>query len=445
LNRKNQTEYQLMPKTNRQYLKFKPAIFLLILLFSSQASSQDSSMTIQNIVIMGNDVTDDNVILRELLIHLGDPPDESKLLESRRRLMNLYLFNRVEFKLYPQDEKSLILLIEVTEKIYFYPLPILTIQERDWSKWSYGLSAVHTNFRGQNERLWVGFWFGYRPGFGLRFSDQWAGDSLHLNTGFSITKNTITHRTIPDMEEGHITGSIMLGKWWGYHFNTAFTFHYDRIEVEPQFKYLMQSGHTIEHTFGLELALRHDTRDLYFFPSNGWFNNLKLFQYGFFENYNHYNRVELDLRNYQKVGPIILAGRFYQNSLFGDVPVYRMNYLGYSERIRGHFYYTAEGRHVQILSAETRFNILPVQYFSLNLPPIPQQYLHNLKFGVSTSLFIDTGSIWNNSFEHHINNYKTGFGFGILFHLPYVEIFRIDCGFNREWESQLIFEVGVVF
>ena len=106
---------------------------------------------------------------------------------------NLYLFNRVQFQLYPQDEESYILLIEVTEKIYFYPLPILTIHERDWSKWSYGLKAVHMNFRGQNERLWVGFWFGYRPGFGLTYSDQWAGDSLHLNTGFGITKNTITH------------------------------------------------------------------------------------------------------------------------------------------------------------------------------------------------------------------------------------------------------------
>jgi len=430
---------------NKIQFNYIPVIFLIFTLCFSVVNGQDSLKTIQNIVIMGNEVTDDNVILRELLVQLGDRPDELKLQESRQRLMNLYLFNRVEFKLYPQDEKSFILLIEVTEKIYFYPLPILSIHERDWSKWSYGLSAVDRNFRGQNEYIWVGFWFGYRPGFGLRFSDQWAGDSLHLNTGFSVTKSTITHRTIPDMEESHITGSIMLGKWWGHHFNTAISFHYDRIDVGPDFQYLMQSGNFIEHTFGVELAIRHDTRDLYYFPSNGWFNNIKLFKYGFFESYNHYNRVELDLRKYQKVGPIILAGRFYQNSLFGNVPVYRMNYIGYSERVRGHFYESAEGRHVQILSAETRFNLIPVQYFSLDLPPLPAQYLHNLKFGVSASLFIDSGTIWNTSFEHHIDNYKTGFGFGLLFHLPYVEVFRIDCGFNRDWQSQVIFEVGVVF
>ncbi len=429
-------------KTQSTYIFF---IFLFFFINFSILKSQDSTKTIQNIVIMGNEVTGDNVIVRELLVHVGDIPNEEKLQESRQRLMNLYLFNRVEFKLYPQDEKSLILLIEVTEKIYFYPLPILTIHERDWSKWSYGLSAIDQNFRGQNERVWLGFWFGYRPGFGIRFSDQWAGDSLHLNTGFSITKSNITHRTIPDFEESHITGNIMLGKWWGHHFNTAATFHYDRIKVDPQFQYLMQSGKFVEHTFGVEFSIRHDTRDLYYYPSDGWFNNIKLFNYGLFETYNHYNRVEVDLRKYQEVGPIILAGRFYQNSLFGNVPVYRMNYIGYSERIRGHFYESAEGRHVQILSAETRFNIIPVQYFSLNVPPLPEQYLHNLKFGVSASLFVDSGIIWSNPLEHHINNYKTGFGFGILFHLPYVEIFRIDYGFNRDWRGQLILEVGVVF
>jgi outer membrane protein assembly factor BamA len=430
---------------NKIHFKYILATLLMFTFCHSFVRGQENIKTIENIVIMGNKVTDDNVILRELLVQLGDLPDEAKLQESRQRLMNLYLFNRVEFRLYPQDEKSLILLIEVTEKIYFYPMPILTIRERDWSKWSYGLSVVDNNFRGQNERIWIGFWLGYRPGFGLKFSDMWAGDSLHLNTGLGITKSTITHRTIPDMEENHITGSVMLGKWWGNHFNTAITFHYDRIKVEPQFQYLMQSGNSIEHTFGTEFSIRHDTRDLYYYPSNGWFNNIKLFIYGFFETYNHYNRVELDLRKYQKFGPFIFAGRFYQNSLLGDVPVYRLNYIGYSERIRGYFYDTAEGLHVQILSAETRFNLIPIRYFSLNLPPLPAQYLHNLKFGVSGSLFIDSGIIWNNAFEYNINNYKTGFGFGILFHLPYVEIFRIDCGFNRDLESQLIFEVGVVF
>jgi len=136
--------------------------FLGLLTTTGLLSAQDSTRTISTILIIGNKVTDDNVILRELKIHIGDIPDQERLEESRQRIVNLLLFNRVEFKFYPQDESKLILVIEVTERLYFYPLPILTIQERDWSKWSYGLSAVDINFRGQNERIWLGLWFGYR-------------------------------------------------------------------------------------------------------------------------------------------------------------------------------------------------------------------------------------------------------------------------------------------
>ena len=434
-----------MQKKNKETKRTLYRLMYLLFFSASALYAQDSTKTIANIVIMGNEITDDNVILRELVINTGDKVDLAKLEESRQRVLNLFLFNRVEFQLYPQDEKHLILVIEVTEQLYFYPLPILTIHERDWSKWSYGLSAVDMNFRGQNERIWLGFWFGYRPGFGIDFSDSWAGDSLHLNTGLSLMKTTYYHRTIEDMEESHILSKFSLGKWWGHYFNTSLIFQFDMIKVAPEFRTLMQSGNTTEHTFGLALSLRHDTRNLYSFPSRGWFNTIIVGQYGFFETYNHYIDLTVDLRKYLSLGPVILSGRFFQKSVFGDVPIYDLNYIGFEERIRGHFNEVGEGRHVQILSAETRFNLIPVHYFSLNLPPIPPQYLHNLKIGLSGALFIDSGIVWNTKSELNMDRYKTGFGFGLLLHLPYVEIFRFDYGFDRDWRGELIFEVGVAF
>jgi outer membrane protein assembly factor BamA len=347
--------------------------------------------------------------------------------------------------IYPQDEKSLVLIIEVTERLYFYPVPILTIRERDWSKWSYGLSLVNSNFRGQNEQLWAGAWFGYRPGFGLRYKDPWAGDSLHLNTGFSVQKTNFNHRSISDMEERHLLGQLSIGKWWDHIFNTALAFHFDRIKVASEFKDLMRSGNTTEYTFGLELSFRYDTRDLYSYPTSGWLNIIKLFKYGLFENYNNYENVAVDIRKYFSIGPIILAGRFYQNSLFGEIPVYRINYIGFEERIRGYFYNVWTGNHVQIGSIETRFPIIPIRYISLNLPIIPAQYLQNLKIGLSGALFVDTGIVWVNAEDYTTDKFNTGFGVGLHIHLPYIEVFRIDLGFDGNLNSQFIFEVGVVF
>ena len=424
---------------------FSYQLLILFVFLVLPLSAQDTTATISNIILIGNKTTDDNVIMRELTIRVGDVASEEALRLTRQRLENLLLFNRVEINLYPQDNNRVLLVIEVTERLYFYPVPILTINERDWSKWSYGLGLVNMNFRGQNEQVWAGAWFGYRPGFGITYSDQWAGDSLHLNTAFNLTKTTYNHRTIPGMEERHIFGWVSVGKWWNYHFNTSLVFHYDRIRVAEQFRHLMQSGKTIENTFGVEMIIRYDTRDIYFYPTTGWFSKLNIFQFGLFESYNHYTNLVFDLRRYQSIGPLIFAARFMQNSLFGAIPVYRLNYLGYSERVRGHFYTAQEGKHVQIGSLETRFNIIPVRYFSTNFPMIPQQYQRNLKIGLSAALFIDSGIVWNQPNQYQSENFLTGFGFGLHFHLPYIEVFRIDYGFNSQWRGQVIFEVGVVF
>jgi outer membrane protein assembly factor BamA len=130
-------------------------LILLLFLIIAFASGQDEGPNlkrIQNIVIIGNKHTEENVIRRELTFQIGDTVSEEDLELSRQRLLNLYLFHRVELYLVPQDEYGNILIIEVTEQIYFYPVPILRMNERDWSKWSYGLSVIHYNFRGQNEK-----------------------------------------------------------------------------------------------------------------------------------------------------------------------------------------------------------------------------------------------------------------------------------------------------
>jgi outer membrane protein assembly factor BamA len=258
-------------------------------------------------------------------------------------------------------------------------------------------------------------------------------------------KTIFNNRVIPEMEERHIVGSASVGKWWSRTFNTALTFHFDQVNVAEEFRQYMRSGNTKEYNYGLELMVRYDTRDLFSYPTTGWLTITQLYKYGFFTDYNDYENIIIDLRRYFHIGPIILAGRFYQNSLFGEIPIYRVNFIGFSERIRGYFYEEWAGKHVQIGSIETRFNIIPISYFSLDLPGIPPQYLQNLQIGLSAALFIDTGIVWESQDQYTKDNFRTGFGFGIHIHLPYIEIFRVDIGFDGNLDSQVIVEMGVVF
>lgn len=420
----------------------------VLLLISFREASADEPVTytkpISTIVIIGNKSTDDNVILRELVVIKGSIPTKEQLDESRKRLQNLFLFTRVELYLVPQDEKNDILIIELTEQWYFYPVPILSMRERDWKKWSYGLGVVHTNFRGQNEKLWGGFWFGYRPGFGLSYNDQWAGDSLHLTTGFSFNKTTYNHRTL-DFEERHHSGRVSVGKWWNLYLNSDLILLYDNINVDPASTVYMRSGHTTENLFGIAGSFRLDTRDLYSYPHHGVFLHLYAMDNGIFQDYNRYQQVDLDLRTYLPVFSTTLAMRVYQTYLIGAVPLYRMNYLGYNERIRGRFYESWEGRNINLASIELRFPIIPIRYFSMDLPVVPAAYTRNLKLGLNAGIFADAGIIWSEPYEYAMANVKSGFGFGLHIRLPYIEVFRMDYAFDPNWRGQLIIEVGVAF
>ena len=81
----------------------------------------------------------------------------------------------------------------------------------------------------------------------------------------------------------------------------------------------------------------------------------------------------------------------------------------------------------------------------MNIPAIPAQYLRNLPIGLSAGIFVDSGIIWNLAHEYALKNFYTGFGLGLHFHLPYVQVFRCDLAFNEDFRNQFIIEIGVAF
>jgi hypothetical protein len=64
---------------------------------------------------------------------------------------------------------------------------------------------------------------------------------------------------------------------------------------------------------------------------------------------------------------------------------------------------------------------------------------------MSAGVFVEAGKVWYQSDPVTAKNFKPGFGAGIHFHLPYVEVFRLECGFDFDWEPSAIAEVEVAF
>ena len=59
---------------------------------------------IQHIVVLGNEHVRRGLVNRELLIHDGEPLNQSAVLESQRRLYDLGIFNQVQIT--PQDQPA---------------------------------------------------------------------------------------------------------------------------------------------------------------------------------------------------------------------------------------------------------------------------------------------------------------------------------------------------
>ena len=137
--------------------------FVYILFFNLPLYTQtksDSAILIQNIHILGNRLTKDYVILREMSMKTGDTLAQDAINRDKDNIYNLGLFNKVDIEYYVQKDSASVYVI-VSERWYIIPYPIVGMKYRDPSKLYYGAGFIHQNFRGQNEKIITNICFGY--------------------------------------------------------------------------------------------------------------------------------------------------------------------------------------------------------------------------------------------------------------------------------------------
>ncbi|MCF6185650.1 MAG: hypothetical protein L3J56_13710, partial [Bacteroidales bacterium] len=105
-------------------------------MFASPVYSQEKtdSVVISKIIILGNNKTKKNVILRELTFKTGDRilrRNLPKLIEdSKRNLLKTPLFNFVDTEIQYIDSQYVIVLLTVTERWYFWPQAAIYYADR---------------------------------------------------------------------------------------------------------------------------------------------------------------------------------------------------------------------------------------------------------------------------------------------------------------------------
>ncbi|MDO8549504.1 MAG: BamA/TamA family outer membrane protein [Ignavibacteria bacterium] len=430
-------------------LSFSSASFCQI--FNNNSNNQ-SHYILDSIKIFGNDITEDFIILRELTFEPGDTVDQHILEYNKERVYSLGIFNKVNFRF--QDIDSTILNIEIEESWYIYPIPFFQIKDNDWDKFSYGISILVKNFRGRNETLTGSAALGYDPSFSISYFKPSIIYKSNVYFNVNLSHRTITNRSAAaanlygnDFEYTYIINEVGIGNRFGLFHWAGFDIGFNYVESPKYFKGSNASNERIDRLLKLGFSYSYDTRDLIQFPSEGMLFFFYMQFKGLGLNNTDYRIFNIDFREYRNlIGDLTAKWRVTTRQTAGKlIPYYDFSYLGFEERIRGHFSKEREGNNYYLGSVELFHPIIKDINITLDFIPLLPRELLTYRLALYAQLFADTGTTHLRGNPLSIKNFDTGYGIGFsLLLLPY-NILRFEIATDENQNVEYILNLGVSF
>jgi outer membrane protein assembly factor BamA len=427
---------------------------LFVLTYLPSLFAQDSSavfkaidlpVRINQIVIIGNKQTQDEVIRREVLAANGDVIDEVKQQNIRGRVESLDLFKNV--RVYVESVRNdTILFIDVEERLYFFPVPYFQLVDQNWNQLNFGGGVVHNNLYGRNQKVYAVGWLGFNPGFSLSYYNPWVGRNRYL-LGTSVYLFNIKNR-IYDFRERHFGGRFTFGKNYSVHTRLSVSTTFEHIELPAEESFYGDSLRHHDNLLKLEGNFSIDTRNSRFFPTRGYFVAFQYFYAKWQNQVFGYQNMGIDLRYFYPLGLSSTLGvRSFSLRRSSKQPVTDLLLLGFDNRIRGYFQRVQQGTWLNISSASLRFPLLPIRLYDFpDFFGIYEEQLRNLPFGISMAVFADTGFLVPDLNKLRSNDLLSGYGAGLLVHLPYANVLRLDVAVNDNLDNvDFILQIGTAF
>ncbi|MBL7095634.1 BamA/TamA family outer membrane protein [candidate division KSB1 bacterium] len=420
-------------------------VYLNSVKIDEETNSDTTHYCFKKIEIFGNRKTKPNIILRELLFSQDEFVQLSQIIAAQKRVRSLALFTRVRFDI-TGDTEHYTLNITVNEQWYIFIYPTLYMNEKSWNKISYGASLRYYNFLGRNIYLKIKAVHGYNPMYKFIYHNPWFLGNNKLYTKLILFKRKVRSKSPAHnkLDDSRIGFDWVIGKRFGHFTFTGIDFKYIEISASPETGLTVSSSGK-DRLLSMSGSFGYDNRDLKEYPHKGWWLKLHGKVAGK-SGWLPYYQYGVEIRRYVPIKQnVTLAVRSATILSKGKIPIYDRTYFGYNERIRGRFYDIFEGENLILGSAEIRFPIKKIEYFNLPLIPGLENYTSQLKFGISAGIFYDTGITWFQNQKLAVKSFNSGFGFGLHFHLPYVDVLRVEGGFNHQQDVQVIVDVGTAF
>ncbi len=163
--------------------------------------------TIGKIVLEGNRITKNYIIMREVPVRQGQKVAASDLLglleSSRLNLLNTQLFLEVIPSIDSANESEIHLRFLVKERWYIFPLPYLNIVDRNPNQWlfeqnadlnrvNYGIKFTWENVSGRRDQVRFNLINGYSRQFRIYYEKPYSGKKLEhgflIGAGYSMQR-----------------------------------------------------------------------------------------------------------------------------------------------------------------------------------------------------------------------------------------------------------------
>lgn len=408
---------------------------------------------VDSISIKGNEQTEEFIIRRELTFNIGDTLSAEIVNYNRERIYSLGLFAHVY--VFPVEKNSInILEIVVEERWYIYPIPFVTIKEKDFNKLSFGIYLKINNFRGRNEEITAVTAFGYDPAFSLNYYNPnlIGKEDFFLRTVFIYSD---VNNKSPSAEnlygekfsQKYFRIHLLIGKRIDLFHKLCLATAFNYYETPKYFSGINVSSERIDRFPELQFGYEFDSRDLIQFPRNGIFASASLSFKGLGVNSINYNVARIDFREYRRiVGNLFSKWRFSARFTNGsEIPFYDYSILGIDEKVRGYFTRKNEGNHFYFASAEFFYPIIEELNLNFDFIPIIPEQLLKFRIALYTQAFGDAGTTQYKHQPLSFNRFISGYGLGItLLVLPY-NILRIEYALDNFGKKEWIFDLGISF
>ena len=354
--------------------------------FENNALKIDSmNLKVNQIIITGNEVTKDEIILREMSLKPGKKFSLRKYSDDILNIYNLALFTKVEILPVNTGSREMLLNVDVQERWYIIPLPIGGIEDGEWKKTWVGLNLIWDNFRGRNERVNLMFRLFYNPAVSFGYFFPWVGKKLHLfgyiGGSWSRTRNqslnavgresgtgTITYED-ENFENIYYRGDLTIGKTFKRAFSVFASIQYNYLKVTVNAPGRTLSPDGIDQYAAIGPGISFDSRDIIEYATKGDYFRITYLRFGLFDKEINFGRFAIENQSFipipiKKNYYLTAASRLYTSIAMGSViPYYNHEYLGYSEDyVRGWKGRAYEGENIFTVYNELRIPILKPRY-----------------------------------------------------------------------------------